>query len=126
MDVPVARSQGDFNIKTARGVRGLKIDMGNIVKPQHRLSSRAESAENPPDFFLVMGRNRPVNMNEIGIHSQQDHLRFLIAARQFHRFALQRLTPLFRGLDSPLLGRFDFVRNDLGRNDAPTGRLGLP
>jgi hypothetical protein len=83
MDVPVPRAQVDFNVKPATRIRAVKIDMSDIVKPQHWLSSRTRPPENPPEFFPVTRRNPPVNMDEEGIGGQQDYFRFLIDVRQF-------------------------------------------
>jgi hypothetical protein len=109
MDIPVSRSQVDFNLKAARRIRAVKIDMGDIVEPQHRLSSRTKPPENPPDLLQVISRNPPVNMDEIGIDRQQHHFRFLIDARQLLRLALH-CGRRFSGLGFPLLGGFYFFR----------------
>jgi hypothetical protein len=67
MHIPASRAQIDFNVKPAMGIRAVKIDMGDIVEPEHRLSSRTKPPEKPPRFLQIIGRNPPVNMDEIGI-----------------------------------------------------------
>jgi hypothetical protein len=91
------------------GIRAVKIDISDIVKPQHRLSSRAGPRKNPPELFEVAWRNPPVSMDEVGIDRQQDHSCFLIEVRQLIRIARQ-CGGSFKGLGFPLLGGFYYIR----------------
>jgi hypothetical protein len=109
MDIPVSRSQGDFNLKPTWGLRTVGIRLGDIVEPQNGLSPRTKAAENPPDLFLVTRRNVPVRMDEIGIDRKQHHFRLIIVDRQLLRVTLQPRR-LFSGSGFPLLGGFYFDR----------------